>query len=125
MRVNLILILLSLTLLAVCTFSVFHTAQTMQDLIALAQQAADVLQTDAQAAQEALSALEALWRRKEHRWQVFVIHEDLDAVTLALVRTRNALQTGDIQATAAAFDELMIALDTLHHKEIPSLGNIF
>ena len=125
MRVNIILILLSVTLLAVCTLSVIQTVHTMDDLLSLAQQAIGALPDDVQAAQAALSALEETWQRKEKHWQLFAIHEDLNAVTLELMRSRNALQSGNLQAAGAALDELLITLENLRRKELPSPGNIF
>ena len=125
MRVNIILILLSVTLLAVCTFSVIQTVHTMDDLLSLAQQAVHALPDDVQTAQTALSALEETWQHKEKHWQLFAIHEDLNAVTLELMRSRNALQSGNLQAAGAALDELLITLENLRRKELPSPGNIF
>ncbi len=125
MKANIILILLSLSLLvtgSVCVGFMQKTATELQDIATLA---AEALPDDPSAATEQLKRLEALWERTEPRWQFIAIHDDLSEVAMALEEAQDALLMDDIPTAKTACDHILSAIDTIMRKELPTPGNIF
>ena len=90
-----------------------------------AQLAADALPNNPSAALEAVERFSARWERLEGMWQLFAIHNDLDNVTLSMLEAQNALQISNIQDAATACAKLLLSLEEIHQKEVPTPGNIF
>ena len=125
MKTNISLIVISLILLSICVVSVISMQNTMDQLMDLCNSVLLNLPSNPEAAQTALDAFSYYWSKAEKRWQLFAIHEDLDSVSLSLMQARTALLNNDLQTASSACDELLITLQTLRRKEIPTLGNIF
>lgn len=125
MRANIILIAISLVLLITCSFCVFLMYRTSQQLMDIARIAADALPDHPQEAIEQLKLFRELWDRTEPRWQFISIHDDLAQVSQALQEAQDALLMNDIDTAKLACGRILESIDTIMHKELPTLGNIF
>ena len=125
MRMNLTLVALSLLLLFAGILCVCGMHGALEALVSDAALAEAALPGNVVTARAALDRFAARWQRLEGLWQLFAIHEDLDAVTSALLDARNALDAHDAPTARAACSRLLLSLRTIHRKEVPSAGNIF
>ena len=125
MRMNITLVVLSLIVLLSGIVCVYMMHGSLEALSTDAALAAAALPRDALTARAALDRFTARWQRLEPLWQLFAIHEDLDSITSSLLEARTSLSSGDPQSALQACRQLLLALRTIHRKEVPSAGNIF
>ena len=125
MRMNIALIVISLMVLSAGIVCVTGMHTCLEELTLEAQTASSSIPHDLDGAKAALERFSGRWEEVEDLWQLFAIHEDLDGVKMALMRAYNALEAGDTQEAATACDELLLSLEEIHQKEVPSAGNIF
>lgn len=125
MRMNIALIALSMLILTAGIVCVYAMHRNLDALNEEAMYALDSLPDDAEGALAALDRFATRWERLKKLWQLFAIHEDLDNVTRALTEAQNALSAHDMQQATNACDALLLALEVIHEKEVPSMGNIF
>lgn len=107
-------------------FGYFDLRQITLTLEAQSERALDALQTDdAEAIEQEITALSALWEQHEQMLGAFVHHGELEEADLIMRTLPEKLESGDYTAIQADVEELQVHFAHLRGTEAPEFKNIF
>lgn len=126
MRTNLIISLLLLVLTIAAGLWEEQGTQKLSDRYVSAAMEIRIMldKEDWSRASETARTYSEQWQRAVHWLQVLINHEDIDDVTLALVRLQAAIEASDLSSGYEACAELEENARHIHHRDAFTLGSV-
>lgn len=111
--------------LAVGAFSLWYTNWSANELLGLMEQTRQaLLRQEWGEAEEELRAMEQDWSKHKNMLQVFISHQDVDAVERALGKLSVGIQNRNLYEALYNAKDAEWAIEHLPAKETPSLPHI-
>lgn len=69
--------------------------------------------------------IENEWNRVHKTWSIIVMHEELDNIEEALIKTKSSINDGDLENSLAEIETAMFFINHVLEREKVTLENIF
>ena len=79
---------------------------------------------DEEGIERAIDQFSELWNHREHSWEFFCNHNDLNDVTISFIQIRHSFAQREYEYIELESSLLILSLQNIHEKEIPRIENI-